>query len=69
MKSLLVHLPPGERRCAIETDALVEFARTLIDDLLFDAARQASDAGNTEAIGVTMRFAVTLDEQGLRITR
>lgn len=72
MRSLVVHLPAGERRCAVEADALTAFARTLVDDLLFEAARNLPvDGGEIREVQTTITVAITLDADhaGLRITR
>ena len=71
MKSLLVHLPAGERRCTVEASALESVARALIDDLLFETARAVPDAAGAGEVAATLTFTVTLDPASgaLRINR
>ena len=71
MKNLVVHLPAGERRCAVEADALAAFAKTLLDDLLFEAARALPANGDIRQVQASVTVTVTLDadNSALRISR
>lgn len=71
MRSILVQLPPGERRCTVAAAALESFAREIIDDLLFQAARAVPDDAAAGQVEATLTFTVMLDPVtgDLRINR
>lgn len=70
MKTLRIALPAGARRCTVDPDELEHFARALLEDLLFEAARAAGDDAAAGSVAVDLQFTVRPDpDGGLRVIR
>ena len=55
-----IHVQLNDRSCAVDDGDLAEWARTLLDDVLFDAARRVSNGGESKA---SVDFVIDIGEE------
>lgn len=61
MKTLAVQVAEGERACRVDLEALQTFAKGLLDEMLFTAARAAPGVPPGHPIQAQISFMVSVD--------
>lgn len=61
MKTLAIEVAEGERTCRVDAEALQAFAKALLDDLLFTAARAAPEVPPGQAVRAQISFTISVD--------
>lgn len=61
MSSIRIHLSDSERLCAIDSEEADAWSRELIENILFDAAKTVSAAGDGTAVSASVTFSITVD--------
>ena len=69
MNSIRIQLTDGERSCTVDAGELQAWAKALLDDVLFEAARQIAESGHENGACAGIRFSVSLDGDGTVIIR
>lgn len=68
MKCLTIHVAEGERACRVDSTELQAFARNLLDEMLFTAARAAPDVPAGHAVSAQLSFTVSVDPVSGQLT-
>lgn len=64
MNSIRIQLADGQRSCTVDVGELQAWAKTLLDDVLFEAARQIDESRPADGAYACIRFSVSLDNDG-----
>jgi hypothetical protein len=60
MNAIRIQLPDTERTCTVDEDELHDWGKALVDEILFEAAKDVSDRGAAGSIRTTVSFNVTV---------
>ncbi len=69
MNSIRIQLADGERSCTVDAGELQAWAKALLDDVLFEAARQIAEARHDDGACAGVHFSVSLNGDGTLIIR
>ena len=61
MTSIRIHIADRERSCLVGADELHTWSKALIDEILFEAAKQVSEQHDVGAARAVVNFRVLLD--------
>lgn len=61
MSSIRVHLSDSERVCAVDGEAFAAWNQSLIEQILFAAAKDVSDATDHARASASVTFHITVD--------
>ena len=69
MNKLRIQLADGERSCTVDASELQAWAKALLDDVLFESARQIDESRPADGAYACIGFSVSLDSDGTVIIR
>jgi hypothetical protein len=60
MKTLTIHLTDTERTCTVDAEALHNWSKVLIDEILFEGAKSVAAQRTRTGVSTTKTFRLTL---------
>jgi hypothetical protein len=62
MNSIQIQLSDTDRTCTVDEDELHGWSKALLDDILFEAAKDVSKSGPAGSVRVIASFVVRVDD-------